>query len=448
MIKEKEINIKIVGRNLNHYKNLGYDCKVGDLVSVNINHIQKNSHRKITAICDNCGHENIISIQKYNKNYNNYNIYTCKQCSNIKIKNTNNKKYGVDYPLQNKDIYNKLVQGNIEKYGVKNVFQLDDTKNKIKVTNNKKYGVDFPQQNIDILNKSNITNEMKYGVNRPAKNLLIQEKCKNTKYDRYGNEFFNNIEKTKLTLLEKYNVDNISKIFSHKEKIQEHFINKMLIKYEFINKIDYKNSLYYCNCEKGHDYKINIGLFHNRLSHGINTCTICYPENTVSSINENEVYDFIKENYKDEIILNDRKILEGMELDIYIPVLNLAFEYNGLYWHSSIYKDDNYHLNKMLLCLDKNIQLIHIWEDLWIYQKDYIKNLILKLLNNDVLYGEDIIDIELFLVNDKLLENYNISNIVKPIKWNVKGNKRLEFDQNLKLPYICDCGKVKLEKIC
>ena len=114
----------------------------------------------------------------------------------------------------------------------------------------------------------------------------------------------------------------------------------MLIKYEFINKIDYINSLYHCSCNKGHNYQINIGLFHNRLSHSIDTCTICYPENTISSIKENEVYNFIKENYKGEIILNDRKILNGMELDIYIPNLNLAFEYNGLYWHSNIYKDD------------------------------------------------------------------------------------------------------------
>lgn len=446
MIKEKEIEIKISSRNLKFYNNLRYKCNVNDNILVKVKDLPSQSHIKITAICDNCGEENYISIQKYNKNFNNYNFYTCKRCSHIKIKKTNNEKYGVNYPLQNVNIYNKLISTNIEKYGVKNVFQSNKIKDKIKSTNNEKYGVDYPQQNINILQKSNNTNNIRYGFSRPAKSLLIQDKCKRTKYNKYGNEFFNNIEKIKSTILDRYNVDNISKILNHKEKIQEHHINKMLIKYKFINKIDYNKSLYYCDCEKGHEYKIDIRLFHNRLSHSINTCTICYPENSISSIKENEVYEFIKNNYNDEIIRNDRKTLNGIELDIYIPKLNLAFEYNGLYWHSNIYKDDFYHINKMLLCKDKGIQIVHIWEDLWIYQKEFIKDKILKLLKNIILFFENEIEVETFLINNKILEKYQIIEHTNINKWNIKGNKRIEFNENLKLPYICDCGTIKLKK--
>ena len=32
MIKEKAININIVGRNLNKYRNLGYKCNVGEWI--------------------------------------------------------------------------------------------------------------------------------------------------------------------------------------------------------------------------------------------------------------------------------------------------------------------------------------------------------------------------------------------------------------------------------
>ena len=43
---------------------------------------------------------------------------------------------------------------------------------------------------------------------------------------------------------------------------------------------------------------------------------------------------------------------------------NLAIEFNGLYWHSEEHgKNENYHINKSLLCKSKNFNLIHIFED-------------------------------------------------------------------------------------
>lgn len=58
-------------------------------------------------------------------------------------------------------------------------------------------------------------------------------------------------------------------------------------------------------------------------------------------------------------IRNYRKILNGKELDIYIPELKLAFEYNGWFWHKDLsIKDDN----KLVLCEKKGIKLITIKE--------------------------------------------------------------------------------------
>lgn len=64
-----------------------------------------------------------------------------------------------------------------------------------------------------------------------------------------------------------------------------------------------------------------------------------------------------------DIITNSRSIIPPKELDIFIPTLNIAIEYNGLYFHSDVFKDKNYHLEKSKLCWDKDIQLIHVWED-------------------------------------------------------------------------------------
>ena len=58
---------------------------------------------------------------------------------------------------------------------------------------------------------------------------------------------------------------------------------------------------------------------------------------------ENYLLDFIKNNYNDIIINNSKKIIEGYELDIYLPDLKLAFEFNGVYWHNELNKSNNYH---------------------------------------------------------------------------------------------------------
>ena len=147
------------------------------------------------------------------------------------------------------------------------------------------------------------------------------------------------------------------------------------------DKYDYSKSLY-----TGADNKLEItcvkhGKFlqtpHNHLK-GTN-CPSCG-----ASISKPEIKlkDFIRSFYKGEIITNSKNIIPPMELDIFVPTLNLAIEFNGGYWHSERFKDKNYHLHKYNLCKSKGIRLISIWE--WEYLKDrdkienFIKNLILE----------------------------------------------------------------------
>lgn len=79
-----------------------------------------------------------------------------------------------------------------------------------------------------------------------------------------------------------------------------------------------------------------------------------------------------------------QKILNGTELDIYLPKYHIAIEYNGLYWHSEKNgKNKYYHLDKTQKCLDKNIRLIHIFSDEWLKKKEIIKSRLLNLLNKN-----------------------------------------------------------------
>ena len=63
-------------------------------------------------------------------------------------------------------------------------------------------------------------------------------------------------------------------------------------------------------------------------------------------------------------IYNDRKTLNGKEIDILIPDLNLGIEYNGVYWHSEKWlhkvRDAKWHmLEKQQLAAAKGIELVH-----------------------------------------------------------------------------------------
>lgn len=67
----------------------------------------------------------------------------------------------------------------------------------------------------------------------------------------------------------------------------------------------------------------------------------------------------------------NRKILDGKEIDVYIPSLKIGIEYNGLLWHSESYgKDKYYHLDKLNECEKKGVKLIQIFEDEWVNHRD------------------------------------------------------------------------------
>jgi hypothetical protein len=107
-------------------------------------------------------------------------------------------------------------------------------------------------------------------------------------------------------------------------------------------------------------------------------CTICNPIGENRSFKEKELFSFIKK-LSNNVESNYR--LFGKEIDVYLPDLKLGFEFNGLYWHSDIYKERNYHLNKINHFKENGIRIFNIWEDDWCNKSDIIKSQIKNLLN-------------------------------------------------------------------
>ena len=108
-------------------------------------------------------------------------------------------------------------------------------------------------------------------------------------------------------------------------------------------------------------------------------CPIC---GNHTSKGEMEIVDFLSKYIdKRDIIIRDKNILDGKEIDIYIPSYKLGIEFNGILWHSEIYnKNSRYHLEKTLLAEKKGITLIQIFEDEYKMHKKLVLDKILNVL--------------------------------------------------------------------
>ena len=105
---------------------------------------------------------------------------------------------------------------------------------------------------------------------------------------------------------------------------------------------------------------------------------------------EKEVLKYVKSIYNGTIIENDRtqmepnsdnNWLENHELDIWLPDIRVAIEFNGTYWHDlpNIVESDNF---KHLQCESKGIKLICVLEEDWMSNRRDCEQRIMSVLNN------------------------------------------------------------------
>jgi hypothetical protein len=146
-------------------------------------------------------------------------------------------------------------------------------------------------------------------------------------------------------------------------------------------------------------------------------CPYC---SQIRSHQEKEVCDFIKE-LDESIVENVRYIIPPKEIDIFVPNKNLAIEFNGNYWHSfnkeETEKEKNYHANKTILCKEKNIELLHMFEFEW---KNVVKREIWKsIIKNKLNKISNIIDASECVVkeiSDKEFNNFCTHNNLNGVK--------------------------------
>jgi len=340
MLISKKVKVLINTSNINHYLIKGYkNIKRKSEITIPVEDLSKGSNIIIKAKCDICGKEKNIMYFRYLENVSIHNIFSCsRKCSNIKREKT----------LK-------------DKYNVNNVSQLNNVKMKRKNTMLDRYGVEHALQNKELRDKSLKTNEKLYGTKYPQKLKITKDKIEKTNINRYG---------VKVAIMR----DDIKE--KQKATLNHLYNNKILEKYD--NIISYDKGDFVFKCEKGHIFKISRCLLQNRKFSNKVMCTKCNPPILNKSSIQFEITNFIKDNYNENILSNNRNIIHPHEIDIYLPDYKLAIEFDGLYWHSKYNK--NYHLNKTELCQKRGVQLLHIFENEWL---DPIKQDIWKSIINN-----------------------------------------------------------------
>ena len=291
-----------------------------------------------------------------------------------------------------------------EKYGVA-YYRSEESKLKTKETCLKKFGVDNPSKSSEI--KKKISDKESYVI--PPKDELYQhyivenlsrkklaefysvgegvctkwlkhysitkdeklkaEARKKTNLEKYGVEYYvqapefiqNNINNN----LAKYGVENYAQkdilhldIWKDKEKMAK-FLLDHSPKMTSVEISNYFNVNISAALRKIHEFQLeDLTEYNAGRSHY-----------------ENEIVEFLIMECGislNEIVLNDRSVLKGEEIDIYIPSKKFGIEFNGEYWHCELqkkYSDHNgrsiIHQNKSLSAEEKGIFLFHIFEHEW-----------------------------------------------------------------------------------
>ena len=238
------------------------NVEIGDIAKIPISILSKSSHYEVEVTCDYCGVLLKIPYKRYNNLIKTIDKYSCsaKDCSNKKIKDVCQVRYGVDNPFQDESIKVKIKETLVEKYGVEHQMYLQETKDKIENTCLERYGVTNFTKTNEYNERTIKTNLEKYGVEYEQKTIEGQHKRKKTRierglqipdelvseYRRYRLSANRYLSRNKKNILcdwngfDYYDGEYIKDNFNLKSenRLYPHFDHKISIAYAFKNNLD------------------------------------------------------------------------------------------------------------------------------------------------------------------------------------------------------------------
>lgn len=203
MIISKKIEIPLHPKTISYYENLGYEIPrqpakwnkdvltvpMGSKIIINVEHLTSSSNVKIEFECDYCGEKGTKKYCDLIKSRDIIPKDCCANCTNLKAKESNLIKYGVEHTTQLKSTKDKMKSTNLKIYGTEHATQNNEVKEKMKNTFIKNYGTTSPAKNENIKEKMKQTNIERYGYVSPTLNDEVRQKQINTLIENYGVEY-------------------------------------------------------------------------------------------------------------------------------------------------------------------------------------------------------------------------------------------------------------------
>jgi len=281
--------------------------------------------------------------------------------SREKMKKTVMDRYGVENIMHHEESKNRMVESLntsiskrgdeilekrrstcIERYGAESHMHVPEIAKKVQESHLKRTGYRSPLQNPQSILKYMQTCMDRYGVENPYTDREIRDKARQTHFERYGVTHPNQRE-------------DLTKYLDDKD-----FVHELYYEYGISGACDI------LGCS-------NATFYRAMKKHGIDR-----DQKNKSSYAEIQICEMIRGwGFDAQQTVND---VISNELDILVPSKNLAIEYNGLYWHSSKFKDKGYHLSKTRECEKQGIRLIHIMEDEWNNRREQVINMLKNIL--------------------------------------------------------------------
>lgn len=231
-------------------------------------------------------------------------------------------RYGVEHPLQSKEIREKAEQTCLDRYGVRNVSLDANMREKI----SKAVSSEAAQC------KRRSTSRQHYGTDYPAQSDQVISKMKSTCLERYGKEWAIQTDECKQKMKSTLH-ETVSMNPEIKEKAKASLKATMQTRYG----LDYPCQLPQCRSSA------------KAISH----INLRYKESL--------------ENLGYEVQMEKR--VAGYSFDLYLPIRNLVIDINPTYTHNAYYnhwlkqgRDANYHLDKYQAAMQGGYSCLFIWD--------------------------------------------------------------------------------------
>lgn len=263
----------------------------------------------------------------------------CSLCGKEKWKETNIKKYGNPYPLQNQVSKERCKETCLERYGTDNPSKSEDVKEQTKRTNLERYGVEWTCLNDEVTARRQEINKRKYGGISPFCSEDVQQKAHDTIMDTYGvtNAFLipEAREKYEKTCMELFGTPFAIQSPKIREKIQETCLKRWGAKTPFESRIILEQAHQQMRKMYHVENIMKLQEFRNKVTdtkrnHGTFT----------SSSGEEMLYEILVDLFgEDDVKRQYQSELYPFACDFYIPSRNMYIELNGHWSHTDHWYD-------------------------------------------------------------------------------------------------------------